>query len=194
MFTGIIECLGKLILVEQHGSNKTFLIESAISQELKVDQSVSHNGVCLTVEKVDGYRHSVTAIDETLKKTNLNFWKAGDSINIERCMMMNGRLDGHIVQGHVDATALCTHKKTLDGSWEFTFQFPEKFAALVIEKGSVAVNGTSLTCFNVGNENFTVAIVPYTFQHTNFNELEAGNTVNIEFDIIGKYVQRMQQL
>jgi len=194
MFTGIIECVGKVVLVEKKGSNRTFLIESVLSNELKVDQSVSHNGVCLTVEKLDGNTHTVTAIDETLKKTNLDFWKEGDSINIERCMLMNGRLDGHIVQGHVDATATCTDKKTLDGSWEFTFQFPEKFAALIIEKGSVSVNGTSLTCFNVGRDYFTVAIIPYTFNHTNFNELEVGTVINIEFDIIGKYVQRMKDL
>ncbi len=194
MFTGIIECIGKIVSVEQKGSNKTFLIESALSKELKVDQSVSHNGVCLTVEEINGNRHLVTAIDETLKKTNLGSWQVGNNINIERCMLMNGRLDGHIVQGHVDATAICTNKKALDGSWEFTFLFPEKFAALIIEKGSVSVNGTSLTCFNVHKDNFTVAIIPYTFNHTNFSELEINSIVNIEFDIIGKYVQRMQQL
>lgn len=194
MFTGIIECIGTVEEIAKNGSNTSFWVKSSISNELKIDQSVSHNGVCLTVEEIDNDKHKVTAIDETLKKTNLNYWAVGNSINVERCMLMNGRLDGHIVQGHVDATAVCIDKKTLDGSWEFTFQFPEDFAALIIEKGSVAINGTSLTCFNVGKNNFTVAIIPYTFEHTNFKQLSTQAIVNIEFDIIGKYVQRMKNL
>ncbi len=191
MFTGIIENMGKVERIEQHGANKTFWISSSISSELKADQSLSHNGVCLTVEEVSGNMHRVTAIEETLLKSNICSSKPGDEMNLERCMLMNGRLDGHIVQGHIDATALCIDKKEMDGSWEFRFSFPQQFGSLVIEKGSVAVNGISLTAFNVGVNEFSVAIIPYTFTHTNMKQLDAGSTVNIEFDIIGKYIQRM---
>lgn len=190
MFTGIIESTGKIISAEKRGSNVCFAVESAISKELKVDQSVSHNGVCLTVESISGDIHTVTAIEETLKKTDLGNWKAGMQVNLERCMLMNGRLDGHIVQGHVDTTATCIERKDLDGSWEFTFRFPAESAHLVIEKGSIAVNGTSLTCFNVGRDQFTIAVIPYTFRHTSIHQVNAGTVVNIEFDILGKYVQR----
>ena len=165
-----------------------------MSNELKVDQSLSHNGVCLTVEEVKVGAHRVTAIAETLKKTNLGAWQVGTLINLERCMQLNGRLDGHIVQGHVDATATCIKKVALEGSWEYTFQFQEQFTSLVIEKGSISVNGISLTCFNVTANSFTVAIIPYTFEHTNMKQFEEGDLINIEFDIIGKYVQRMTQL
>lgn len=161
-----------------------------ISDELKVDQSVSHNGVCLTVESAGNGRHSVTAIEETLKKTDLGQWTAGTEVNLERCMQMNGRLDGHIVQGHVDTAGTCTGLVTRDGSWEYSFSFPGEFAALVIEKGSIAVNGTSLTCFNVTDKSFTVAIIPYTYQHTSIHNVHPGATVNLEFDLLGKYVQR----
>ena len=191
MFTGIIESMGKVERIEQHGANKTFWISSSISSELKADQSLSHNGVCLTVEEVSGDMHRVTAIEETLVKSNIGSSKPGEEMNLERCMLMNGRLDGHIVQGHVDATALCIDKKEMDGSWEFRFSFPQQFGSLVIEKGSVAVNGISLTAFNVGVNEFSVAIIPYTYTHTNMKQLDAGSTVNIEFDIIGKYIQRM---
>ena len=191
MFTGIIESMGKVERIEQHGANKTFWISSSISGELKVDQSLSHNGVCLTVEEVSGNMHRVTAIEETLVKSNIGSSKPGDEMNLERCMLMNGRLDGHIVQGHVDATAVCIDKKEMDGSWEFRFSFPQQFGSLVIEKGSVAINGISLTAFNVGVNEFSVAIIPYTYIHTNMKQLDAGSTVNIEFDIIGKYIQRM---
>ena len=194
MFTGIIESLGVIEAIEMNGTNATFWVSSALSNVLKVDQSLSHNGVCLTVEEVKEGQHRVTAIEETLKKTNLGTWKMGTLINLERCMQLNGRLDGHIVQGHVDATATCIKKVALEGSWEYTFQFQEQFAHLVIEKGSISVNGISLTCFNVTANSFTVAIIPYTFEHTNMKQLEESNLINIEFDIIGKYVQRMIQL
>lgn len=194
MFTGIIEQPGVIEAIETKGTNATFWISSPISTELKIDQSLNHNGVCLTVEEINNNLHRVTAIEETLNKTNLGTWKKGTLVNLERCMMLNGRLDGHIVQGHVDTTALCIRKLTLKGSWQFTLEFDTKFAHLVIEKGSISINGISLTCFNVTNNTFTVAIIPYTFTHTNMSQLEEGNIVNIEFDIIGKYVQRMAQL
>ncbi len=194
MFTGIIEALGTIKTIENQGSNTIFWISSSISAELKVDQSVSHSGVCLTVEAVSGNIHRVTAIEETIKKTDLATWKTGKLINLERCLQMNGRLDGHIVQGHVDTTGLCTEKKDLRGSWEYTFQFPENFASLIIEKGSISLNGTSLTVFNVLVDSFSVAIIPYTYQHTNLQQVEIGSTVNIEFDMIGKYVKRLANL
>lgn len=190
MFTGIIECIGKVVSVSKYGTNISFWIQSPMSKELKIDQSVSHNGVCLTVESCGENSHSVTAIEETLKKTELHSWTEGTEINLERCMLMNGRLDGHIVQGHVDATAVCVERKNMNGSWEYRFRFPAEFAHLVIEKGSIAVNGTSLTCFNVGKDEFTIAVIPYTFEHTNINQVEKGSVVNVEFDILGKYVQR----
>ncbi|WP_153796756.1 riboflavin synthase [Foetidibacter luteolus] len=194
MFTGIIECTGTIQSITANGTNRTFVIASPISAELKVDQSVSHSGVCLTVEEVNDGTHSLTAIEETLKKTNLGNWQTGGLVNMERCLAMNGRLDGHIVQGHVDATAVCTGKENKNGSWEFSFRFNEEFAALVIEKGSIAVNGISLTVFNVGVNEFSVAIIPYTYNHTNISSVETGDTVNIEFDMVGKYIQRLHQL
>jgi riboflavin synthase len=194
MFTGIIEQTGLVEAIENKGTNATFWISSPLSAELKVDQILSHSGVCLTVEEIKDNKHRVTAIEETLNKTNLGSWKIGTLVNLERCMIMNGRLDGHVVQGHVDATAVCIKKLTLDGSWEFTLEFNTRFAHLVIEKGSISVNGTSLTCFNVTNNSFTVAIIPYTFEHTNMSQLEEGHYINVEFDIIGKYIQRMAQL
>lgn len=194
MFTGIIENTGKVVSITPHGSNLSFWIESPISEALKVDQSVSHNGVCLTVEALAPGRHRVTAIEETLKKTELGGWQTGTEINLERCMVMNGRLDGHIVQGHVDTTAICTERKELAGSWEFCFQFPPEFARLVIEKGSISVNGTSLTCFHVTRNSFCIAVIPYTYEHTNIHQLQVGSRVNIEFDMLGKYVQRHLEL
>ena len=194
MFTGIIESIGKVERIETAGSNKSFWISSPISGELKIDQSVSHNGVCLTVEALSTNTHRVTAIEETLIKSNLGKWQTGDAVNIERCMLMNGRLDGHIVQGHVDATALCIDKKDLDGSWQFRFSFPKQFNILIIEKGSVAVNGISLTVFDANTDEFSVAIIPYTYEHTNMKQIAIGTTVNIEFDIIGKYIQRMMEV
>ncbi len=194
MFTGIIECTGIVKSIVTKESNLTFVIESPLSNTFSIDQSISHNGVCLTVELVSNNQHQVTAIAETLKKTNLQNWKVGTVVNIERCMMMNGRLDGHIVQGHVDTTAICKEVIAQSGSWEYTFEFDEKFAHLVIEKGSISINGISLTCFSVTEKSCKVAIIPYTFEHTNIQYLQTGDLVNIEFDIIGKYISRMQQL
>jgi len=194
MFTGIIETIGQIEAIDSNGSNKTFWITSPLSHELKTDQSVSHNGVCLTVEEVQGNRHRVTAIDETLQKSNLGDLQTGDLVNIERCLQMNGRLDGHIVQGHVDTTAACISRRELDGSWEFRFRFPEAFAMLVIEKGSISLNGISLTIFNVALNEFSVAIIPYTFEHTNIKNIQQGSVVNIEFDMMGKYVSRILSL
>lgn len=190
MFTGIIETIGIVEAISQSGSNYTYQIRSAIGKELKVDQSVAHEGVCLTIEAIEENLHQVTAIAETISKTNLAQWKLGTKVNMERCMLMNGRLDGHIVQGHVDGTAICTHKIDKDGSWEFQFEFPKQFAVLVIEKGSISVNGTSLTCFGITQNSFRVAIIPYTYLHTSIQQVEVGSVVNIEFDLIGKYVQR----
>ena len=190
MFTGIIETLGVVEAIQQNGTNVTFTLRATIAPELKVDQSLAHDGVCLTVEKIEEGSYQVTAIEETIRKTNLAMWKVGRKVNLERCMVMNGRLDGHIVQGHVDCTAICTEVKKLEGSWEYRFEFDSAFAALVIEKGSISVNGTSLTCFQVSNNAFTVAIIPYTYEHTSIQEVAAGDAVNIEFDILGKYVQR----
>lgn len=194
MFTGIVENTGKILSLEKKGTNVSFWIESTLSNELKIDQSLSHDGVCLTVEAIDGNKHRVTAIEETLRKTNLASWSAGTEVNLERCMIMNGRLDGHIVQGHVDATATCIEHQVLEGSWEYRFSFPDGFGHLVIEKGSIAVNGTSLTCFNVDKNHFSIAVIPYTYEHTSIHQVKTGSVVNIEFDILGKYVQRWMQL
>jgi len=188
MFTGIVETAGIIRQVSVDGRNKTFFIESGISNELRADQSVNHDGACLTVEEVIGNTHRVTAIEETLKKTNLGNWHVGDLVNLERSLKMYSRLDGHLVQGHVDATGKCVKRVEKQGSWEYEFTFPKKFGGLVIEKGSVCVNGISLTCFNVKRKSFTVAIIPYTFEHTNIKSVNEGQTVNIEFDIIGKYI------
>lgn len=194
MFTGIIEALGMVKEVTKNQSNRTFYITSELASQLKIDESVSHNGVCLTVENIEDNSYRVTAIAETLEKTNAGEWKEGDLINLERAMRINDRLDGHIVQGHVDGTGRCIDKKNADGSVEFTIQFDKKFAALLIEKGSVCVNGVSLTAFNVTDESFTVAIIPYTFAHTNFHLLQKNDVVNLEFDVLGKYVQRMMEV
>jgi riboflavin synthase len=191
MFTGIIEAIGSISSVSAKGSNKTFRIRSSIAPELRVDQSLSHDGVCLTVENIDGHDYQVTAIAETLEKSNLGSWKEGGQINLERCLVMNGRLDGHIVQGHVDTTAQCISRQDQGGSWLFRFSFTPGFRNLVIEKGSIAVNGISLTCFDVNVQEFSVAIIPYTFENTNIRDLLPGAYVNIEFDMIGKYVERM---
>ena len=194
MFTGIVESVGKVHSHEQKGSNHIFWIASTISNELKVDQSISHNGVCLTVEEIADGMHRVTAIDETIQKTNLSTWQNGTMVNLERCLMMNGRLDGHIVQGHVDTTAVCKSSITKEGSWEFVFEIPKSFAALIIEKGSISLNGISLTIFNVTDQTFSVAIIPFTYHHTNMQAIEVGSIVNIEFDMIGKYVNRIASI
>ena len=191
MFTGIIEALGQVKSIKLEGSNRHFLFESPISRELKIDQSISHDGVCLTVTKVDGNKHWVTAIDETLKKSNLESLKENDVVNLERCMVANGRFDGHIVQGHVDQTGVVKSITAMNGSWIFAFEYDAVQGNVTVEKGSICINGVSLTCFNSLNNRFSVAIIPYTFEHTSFQILKPGHLVNLEFDIIGKYVKRL---
>jgi len=191
MFTGIIESVGKVARIVEEGTNKHYLFESNIGNELKIDQSVSHNGVCLTVTKVMPNQHWVTAIDETLKKSNLGDLKVGDQVNLERCMLATGRFDGHIVQGHVDQIGVCKSMKEVGGSWLFDFEYDAALGNVTVEKGSISVNGISLTCFNSTKNAFTVAIIPFTYQHTNFNQLSAGVSVNLEFDIVGKYIKRL---
>lgn len=190
MFTGIIETTGIVKEVILNGSNRIFWIESSISSQLKVDQSVSHSGVCLTIEEITKETHRITAIEETLQKTNLCDWKSGTIVNIERCLKLNDRLDGHIVQGHVDTTGTCIKSKVKRGSWEFEMSFPKKFAGYLVEKGSISLNGISLTAFNVKKKTFRVAIIPFTFEHTSMKSLKEGDTLNIEFDLLGKYILR----
>ena len=194
MFTGIIETTGVVESIEQSGTNLSFWISSSISNELKIDQSVSHDGVCLTVEAVAENRHRVTAIEETLNKTNLRNWKQNTMVNIERCMQLNARLDGHMVQGHVDAIGFCIATEEKQGSWEYRFQVPSECLHLIIEKGSVCINGISLTAFDLKFNSFKVAIIPYTYHHTNINTLKNGSVVNIEFDVIGKYLARFREI
>ncbi|MFZ5554525.1 MAG: riboflavin synthase [Bacteroidota bacterium] len=191
MFTGIIEAAGIVKKLEKENSNLHLHIQSSVSPELKIDQSVAHNGVCLTVVEVKNDIHVVTAIKETLDKSNIGLLKEGSLINLERCMKLNDRLDGHIVQGHVDQTALCTGIKEENGSWRFTFSYDASKGNVTVEKGSVTVNGVSLTVVDSGKDYFSVAIIPYTFEHTNFKSLKKGDAVNLEFDIIGKYVARL---
>ncbi len=194
MFTGIIESLGKVIARRQEQGNVHFCIDSELAHALKIDQSIAHNGVCLTVTKLDQDCYWVTAIEESLRKSNLGDLQEGSDVNLERCMMMGGRLDGHIVQGHVDQTAICTSAKEDNGSWLFTFQYNSALGNVTVEKGSICINGVSLTCFDSKADEFTVAIIPYTYEHTTFKSLKEGDRVNLEFDIIGKYVQRMMGL
>jgi riboflavin synthase len=194
MFTGIIESTGLVKDVIFTGSNADIWVESSITPELRIDQSVAHNGVCLTVVAIEGDKYKVTAVAETLAKTNVGKWQAGDKVNLERSLRVGDRLDGHFVQGHVDATAICTAKETLEGSWLFRFQFPDAFAALVIEKGSACINGVSLTVFNVMKNELTVTIIPYTYEHTNFSQIEKDTVVNMEFDVLGKYLLRQKNL
>ena len=191
MFTGIIETLGTVQNIQKEGDNIHFTIASNISNELKIDQSVAHNGVCLTVVKLDADTHTVTAIDETLQKTNLGHLTVGAKVNLERCMQMNARLDGHIVQGHVDQTATCILVNELDGSWEYRFKYDASKGNVTVEKGSACVNGISLTVVNSADDEFSVFIIPYTHEHTNLQDVKVGDTVNLEFDIIGKYVARL---
>jgi riboflavin synthase len=193
MFTGIIETLGQVTDLRHDQGNLHITVASDISHELKIDQSVAHNGVCLTVVAIADGSHTVTAIEETLNKTNIGQLKTGDPVNLERCMQMNARLDGHIVQGHVDQTAVCTKYKELDGSWEYTFEYDATKGNVTVEKGSICINGISLTVVNSNNNSFSVAIIPYTYQHTNLQNVREGDTVNLEFDIIGKYVARLMQ-
>jgi riboflavin synthase len=191
MFTGIIETLGEVKNIVQEETNIHFTIQSALSHELKIDQSVAHNGVCLTVVALNENMHTVTAIQETLNKTALGNLKIGSKVNIERCMQMNARLDGHIVQGHVDQTATCILVNELNGSWEYRFNYDATLGNVTVEKGSICVNGISLTVVNSTKNEFSVFIIPYTFEHTNLHEVKVGDTVNLEFDIIGKYVARL---
>jgi len=191
MFTGIIETLGKVVDLQKDQGNLHITVESVIAAELKIDQSVAHNGVCLTVVAIADGIHTVTAIEETLNKTSIGFLQVGDPVNLERCMQMNARLDGHIVQGHVDQTAKCVGFKELDGSWEYTFEYDAATGNVTVEKGSICVNGISLTVVNSTLNGFSVAIIPYTFEHTNLQSVREGSVVNLEFDIIGKYVARL---
>jgi riboflavin synthase len=190
MFTGIIEATGVIKKVESVQNNKSFWIGSALAAELKPDQSLAHDGVCLTVEEILGGEYKVTAVAETLEKTTLDAWKTGRLVNLERALVAGSRLDGHFVQGHVDATGLCEKIKDKKGSIEIEFSFPKKFSHLVIEKGSICLNGISLTVFKVKKNRFTVAIIPYTFDHTNMKNLQEGNEINLEFDLIGKYINK----
>jgi riboflavin synthase len=194
MFTGIIESVGIVKDLKKELNNLHITIESHFTNELKIDQSVAHNGVCLTVVNISGNKYTVTAIEETLNKTNLNELKVSDSVNLERAMKLGDRLDGHIVQGHVDQTAICTNIENVEGSWKFTFRYDSSLNNITIEKGSVTVNGVSLTVVDSKKNEFSVAIIPYTYEHTNFKNFKKGTEVNLEFDVIGKYVTRLMHL
>jgi riboflavin synthase len=194
MFTGIIETTGVVSSIEDQGTNRHFFIKSLLTSELKVDQSIAHNGVCLTVVELGSDIHRVVAVQETLAKSNLGLLVKGDTVNLERCMLNNGRFDGHIVQGHVDQIAVVSRVEVLDGSWLYDFEYDPALGNITVEKGSISINGVSLTCFNSRPGGFTVTIIPYTFEHTNFNQLRKDDTVNLEFDIIGKYVKRLLSL
>lgn len=194
MFTGIIESLGQVKEIDETGTNKTFWIQSPLSHQFTIDQSIAHDGVCLTVEEVNESSHRVTAVLETLEKTALRQWTSGRTVNLEQSLLPTKRLDGHFVQGHVDTTGICEKIANKNGSFEFQFSFPEKFAPLVIEKGSISLNGISLTVFNVEKTSFTIAVIPYTFEHTNLQFLQEKEVVNLEFDMIGKYMHRHLEL
>lgn len=194
MFTGIIEELGVITSIEKSRENLNITIKANLTSELKIDQSVAHNGVCLTVVDIKGDEYTVTAINETLSKTTLGELKKGDIVNLERGMKLGARLDGHIVQGHVDQTAICTAVVERQGSWEYTFEYDPTFQNITIEKGSITINGVSLTVVNSEKNSFSVAIIPYTFDHTNFKLIKKGTRVNLEFDVIGKYVKRLTEL
>lgn len=194
MFTGIIETLGIISDIKKDQGNVHLTIQTNITNELKIDQSVAHNGVCLTVVEIFDNKHVVTAIQETINKTTLGLWKIGDKVNIERAMKLGDRLDGHIVQGHVDQTAVCTTIQEKSGSWEFTFEYDTALNNITIEKGSITVNGTSLTVVNSAKNSFSVAIIPYTYEHTVFHTFEIGTKVNLEFDVVGKYIARIYEL
>ena len=194
MFTGIIETLGVIKDLKKEGENIHVTVQSNITNELKIDQSVAHNGVCLTVVAIDNDLYTVTAIKETIEKTNLGDWNIGDKVNLERAMKLGDRLDGHIVQGHVDQIAICKNIEEANGSWYFTFEYDKNLNNITIEKGSITVNGTSLTVVNSKINEFSVAIIPYTYEHTNFHSFKIGTKVNLEFDVIGKYVARLHSL
>ena len=191
MFTGIVEAMGLLEKKEIKGSNYDFWFSCPFTDQLKIDQSLAHNGVCLTVVEIKNNQYRVTAIDETLKKTNLGDLTLGQKVNLERCMLANARFDGHIVQGHVDLTGICTNIQVKDGSWEYFFEYPAASGQITVEKGSICVNGTSLTVVQSGDHSFSVAIIPYTYENTIFHQLKIGDRVNLEFDIIGKYLQKI---
>lgn len=191
MFTGIIETLGNVVEIRKDRDNIHITVDSSITNELKIDQSVSHNGICLTVVNTQDSLYTVTAIAETIQKTNIGDWKAGDIINLERGMKLSDRLDGHIVQGHVDQTGNCVAIEEANGSWNYTFEYDEKLNNITIEKGSITVNGVSLTVVNSQKNQFSVSIIPYTFENTNFNNFKIGTKINLEFDVIGKYVSRL---
>jgi len=191
LFTGIIECIGEVVNITNDKSNVHFKIKSTISNELKVDQSVAHNGVCLTVVANDAFSHTVTAVNETLKRTNLTHLKVGDIVNLERCLKVDSRIDGHFVQGHVDNTANCTKIIQEDGSWKFHFKINEKTSEVLVNKGSITINGVSLTIVDDELDNFSVAIIPYTFENTVFKHIKENDMVNIEFDVIGKYISKL---
>lgn len=194
MFTGIIETIGIISDIKKDQGNVHLTIQTNITNELKIDQSVAHNGVCLTVVEIFDNKHVVTAIQETINKTTLGLWKIGDKVNIERAMKLGDRLDGHMVQGHVDQTAVCSSIQEKSGSWEFTFEYDSALNNITIEKGSITVNGTSLTVLNSERNRFSVAIIPYTYEHTIFHTFEIGTKVNLEFDVVGKYIARMYEL
>lgn len=194
MFTGIIETLGIIKDLKKDNNNLNITVSSSITHELKIDQSVAHNGVCLTVIAINNGEYKVTAIKETIEKTNLADWKVGDLLNLERAMKLGDRLDGHIVQGHVDQTGICKSIEEANGSWYFTFEYDSNFNNITIEKGSITVNGVSLTVVNSKEKEFSVAIIPYTFEHTNFKNVQIGTTINLEFDVVGKYVARLYSL
>lgn len=194
MFTGIIETLGVVERLEQEGGNLHIHIESDITQELKIDQSIAHNGVCLTVVSIDGKTYTVTAIEETLLKSNLGQLEVGSRVNLERAMILGSRLDGHLVQGHVDSTAVCKRIEEQDGSWYYHFEYDASAALVTVEKGSITVDGVSLTVVDSGANYFSVAIIPYTFENTRFNTYRVGSVVNLEFDVIGKYVARLLEM
>ena len=194
MFTGIIETLGIVKEIQKDGGNLHLTISSDITKELKIDQSVAHNGVCLTVVAIDNDNYTVTAIKETIDKTTLGEWQVGDLVNLERAMKLGDRLDGHIVQGHVDQTGVCKSVAEANGSWYFSFEYDSKLNNITIEKGSITVNGVSLTVVNSQPNGFTVAIIPYTFEHTNFKTFKVGSKINLEFDVVGKYVARLYSL
>jgi riboflavin synthase len=194
MFTGIIETLGIIKDLKKENSNITITVSTSITNELKIDQSVAHNGVCLTVIAINNGEYTVTAIKETIEKTNLADWKIGDLLNLERAMKLGDRLDGHIVQGHVDQTGICKSIEEANGSWYFTFEYDSNLNNITIEKGSITVNGVSLTVVNSKEKEFSVAIIPYTFEHTNFKNVKIGTTINLEFDVVGKYVSRLYSL
>jgi riboflavin synthase len=194
MFTGIVEGMGRVISIVDNQENKDFVMEAPFGNELKIDQSLSHNGVCLTVTEVNGNQYKVTAIKETLDKTNLGKLKSGKIVNLERCMLANSRFDGHIVQGHVDQTGKCVEIKEEAGSWRFTFEYDPSIGNITVEKGSICINGVSLTVVDSETNRFSVAIIPYTYHNTNFKEIEEGDIVNLEFDIIGKYLKKLYTL